>query len=84
MWALGDRASRQDSKTSSIVRGDSVFYWNFTLADEVMDSIVVRKCWGIPKGVDVQRAADEMAVYVHNIYLNFMDFCGEYVWKYFD
>lgn len=81
--ALESRASKPETRRSSINRGSSVFYWHFTLADEVVDSIVVRKIWKVPMEVDAQSGADDVVQYIHDIFIAFMDFSGEFIWKYF-
>ena len=38
-------------------------FWHFKVADDLIDSIVVRQIWGIPKGSDVRFEADKVAMY---------------------
>jgi hypothetical protein len=67
---------------SAVTRGDTAYLWYFKAADEVVDSIVVRQIWGIPSDADVRVEADRIADRVHQIFLWFMDFSGEFVWNY--
>lgn len=80
--AIADRASRDEARMSSITRGDTGHSWHFRIADDVVDSIVVRQIWDIPANADVRAEADKIADRVHHIFLWFIDFAGEFIWKY--
>ena len=78
--AIAKRAAR--SQVSSITRGSTSHLWFFKVADDVIDSIVVRDIWKVPDTTDLRSGADEIAVEVHQIQLLFLDFAGEFIWKY--
>lgn len=78
--AIADRASRKQE--SSITRANTAHAWHFKIADDVVDSIVVRQIWNIPRGGDLGAESDRIADEVHEIFLLFLDFAGEFVWKY--
>lgn len=80
--AVADRAARPDAKTSSITRGDTAYLWHFKVADDIVDSVVVRQIWAIPRDKDIRAEADRIADRVHEIFLWFVDFSGEFIWKY--
>ncbi|MBN1291276.1 MAG: hypothetical protein JXB48_05490 [Candidatus Latescibacteria bacterium] len=80
--AIADRASSTQTKNSSITRGSSMYLWRFNVADDIVDSIVVRQLWGIPRQSDLSVEADSIAEYIHKIFLSFVDFAGEFIWKY--
>lgn len=80
--AVADRAGRPDARTSSITRGSSAHLWHFKVADDIIDSIVVRQIWAIPRDKDLRAEADRIAARVHEIFLWFVDFSGEFIWKY--
>jgi hypothetical protein len=80
--AVLDRASRPDARMSSITRGDTAYLCHFKIADDIVDSIVVRQIWAIPRELDVRIEADRIADRVHQILLWFVDFSGEFIWKY--
>lgn len=80
--ALTDRAARSEARISSITRSDIAYLWHFKVADDLIDSIVVRQIWKIPRGTDLRVEADNVAIYVHQIFLWFMDFSTEFIWKY--
>lgn len=81
-WAIEDRASRPDGNHSSITRASEAHRWRFDVADDVVDSMVVRKFWQIPRSADLREEADKIADEVHAVLLRFVDFCGEFIWKY--
>ncbi len=80
--AVSDRASRPEARISSITRGDIAYLWHFKVADDIVDSIVVRQIWAIPREKDVRIEADRIADRVREIYLWFVDFSGGFIWKY--
>jgi hypothetical protein len=82
MKAILDRAARPDARVSLITRGDNINLWHSKVADDVVDSIVVRYIWDIPRGADLRLHADAIADEVHKILCQFLDFSGEFIWKY--
>jgi hypothetical protein len=82
--AISDRAVRPEAKISSITRGNTMHLWHFKVADDVVDSIVIRQIWKIPRDADLRAQADATAEEVHKIVLWFLDFSGEFIWKYCD
>ena len=82
-FALSDRAAKSDERFSSLTRGDNIYLWRFKIADNILDSIVVHQIWGIHRTVDLRIEADKVADKLHQIFLWFMDFSGEFIWKYF-
>jgi hypothetical protein len=58
--------------------------WHFKVADDVVDSIVVRRIWRIPRDEDFRAKADAIGDEVQKIALLFLDFSGEFIWKYCD
>jgi hypothetical protein len=80
--AITDRASRTQTQYSSITRGSTAHLWRFEVADDIVDSIVVRQLWSIPKQSDTRIEADSITCYVYQITLSFLNFAGEFIWKY--
>jgi len=80
--AIEDRASRSEARISSVTRGNTAYLWHFKAADDLVDSIVVRQIWNIPRNADLRVEADKIADQVHQIFLWFMDFSGEFIWNY--
>jgi hypothetical protein len=81
--AITDRANRKEARLATITRGNTAHRWRFGAADDIVDSIVVREIWKVPRTADLRSAVDEVAMKVHRISLLFLDFSGEYVWRYF-
>jgi hypothetical protein len=84
MDAIDDRAGRAEANLSTITRAGTAHRWRFDVADDIVDSIVVRQLWKIPRDADVREEADKIADEVHAILLRFLDFCGEFIWKFCD
>lgn len=80
--AIRSLASAPEHRFSSISRGDTVSQWHFQVADVVLDSIVVRELWKVPMVKSSSEGADEAAWKAHLIFLSFMDFSGEFIWKF--
>lgn len=82
--AVEDRASRTESNLTSITRASIAQRWRFSMADDIVGSIVVRQIWKIPRHADLQIETDKIADEIHSIMLQFLDFSGEFIWKYVD
>jgi hypothetical protein len=78
-WALADRASRPEAELSSVTVGDHGHLWRFHIADEVVDSILTRKIWHIPKAADLRKEADAMVDRIYLIYCDFLEFVGPFI-----
>ena len=77
-------AGREEARHSSITRGSTAHLWHFKVADDVVDSIVVRGIWKISRSSDLQLEANKILDRVHKIFLLFFDFSGEFIWRYFN
>ena len=80
--AIADRASRSAPQISTITRGSTAHLWHFKVADDIVDSIVVRQIWKIPRDADLRAEADAVVDEVQQIARSFLDFSGEFIWKY--
>jgi hypothetical protein len=80
--ALVDRAERPGARSSSITRASTAHRWRFELADEIVDSIVVRQIFGIPEIADLRVEVDRIVGQLHEVKLHFVDFAGEFIWSY--
>ncbi len=80
--AISDRSKHSDATTSSITRGDTANMWHFKVASDIVDSIVVRQIWNIPREADARIEADKILDRVHQITMWFLDFSAEFIWKY--
>jgi len=82
--AIIDRAGREEAQSSLITRGTNAHLWYFKAADALLDSIVVRQIWKIPRPADLRTEADKVAGELHQVCLSFLDFAGAVIWKYFE
>lgn len=79
--AISGLAEKQETRHSSITRGDSAFKWYFKVADDVVNHFVVRQIWAIPDTINSDSQTEEILVWTHSLFVNFMDFSGEFIWK---
>lgn len=80
--AVTERSGCANARMSTITRGSHAYLWHFKVADDVIDSIVCRQIWGIPKETDLRKEADKVADETYSVFLSFMDFAGEFIWRY--
>lgn len=80
--AIEERANFSSSRMSSITRGSDVRRWHFQIADDILDGAVVRQLWQIPRETNAREGADEAVSDIHTIFVSFMDFAGEFIWRY--
>jgi len=80
--ALSDRSARQEARQSKITRGDHISLWRFELADDIVDSMVCRQIWKIPRNADLRQKADLNADYGSDLCQAFLNFCGEFIFRY--
>ncbi len=80
--ALKDRASREESYRSKITMGDHIDLWRFELSDDIVDSIITRHIWKIPRTANTRVEADRILDFGSNLCVSFLDFCGEFVSSY--
>ena len=48
----------------------------------MLDTVVVRELWQVPWEKPAGEGADEAAWRTHLMFIDFMDFAGEFIWKY--
>lgn len=80
--AICERAERQETRRSSITAGSSGPLWYFRVADDVVNSVVVRHIWKISSSADARVEADKNADRVHQFVLWFLSFSHEFIWQY--
>lgn len=79
---LAERST--STSTSSITRGSDMSKWHFKVASDVVDDMVVHHIWRIPRTKASAANADAVVSEIHEVFLEFVDFCGEFIWKYTD
>ena len=82
--AISDRTGRSEARHSSVTRGSTAYLWHFKPADDIVDSIVLRQIWGVPRDKDLRTEVDKIADDIHRVFLHFTDFAGEFIWRYCD
>ena len=80
--ALNDRASRPEASRSKITRGDHISLWRFELADDILDSVVCRQIWNIPRTANLPQEADLKAEYGSNLCQALLSFSGEFIFRF--
>lgn len=78
-WAIQDRAGRAGADTSSLTGGGDIHSTRFEFGDDLLDSIVVRRLWKIPRDKDVRSEADRVATWCDEMCRRFLEFCQEFV-----
>ena len=80
--AIKNRSASQQTRITSITRGNSAYFWHFKAADDIVDDIVVRRIFKIPQNSDVPDQVDKVMMEFHQVFLWFVDFSGEFIWRY--
>jgi hypothetical protein len=78
----GIDALARRGRLSSVTRASSAPDWHFELADRVVDEVVCRQIWNISENADQSAEADKVIDTIHEVFLVFMDFAGEFIWRY--
>lgn len=81
---IARRAVNPTGRMSTITRGGTAHQWYFRVADDIVNSIMVREIWRIPGDSDLRVEVDHVTDEAHQILLWFVDFSGEFVWKYLE
>lgn len=75
--------SRRGDPFGAVTRASTAHDWYFQAADRVINSIVCFQIWGIPEdAADLSEQADANATECHELFLRFVDFAGEFIWRY--
>ncbi|MGA3208765.1 MAG: hypothetical protein ABSE05_13205 [Syntrophales bacterium] len=80
--ALADRAGRPESRLSKITAGDNISLWRLHLADDILESIVLRQIWKIPRAANLQHEADNITAFGGDLCVAFLNFSGEYIFRF--
>lgn len=82
--AVSDRARRNEAKISSVTQGDEAHLWHFKVADDIVDSIITRQIWNIPREADARIEADKKLDRAFEIATWFLEFSGAFIFKYLE
>jgi len=80
--ALSDRSSRPEARRSKITYGDHISLLRFELADDIIDSIICREIWKIPRSADLRQEADRISDFGSDLCKSLLDFGGEFIFRY--
>lgn len=80
--ALADRSNRPETNRSKLTKGDHISLHRFELADDILDSIICRQFWKIPKDVDLSQEANRCADFGSNLCKSLLNFGGEFIERY--
>ena len=75
---IAERARREEARILTYTMGDSLRLWRFEAADHLIDSIITRRIWGIPRNSDQTQEADRINDYITELGRSFVGFSGEY------
>lgn len=80
-------AAASQGYVGAVRRASHSHEWHFEIADMLAEHIVVRQIWKVDaaenerQGVSDQAKIDEAAMSIHAIFVDFMNFAGEFIWK---
>ena len=81
--AIASRANSTQAIKSSITQSTNNFGWHFKVADDIVDTVVTRQFMQI-ESPDASDEVDQTMVELHQIFSMYMNFSGEFIWRYFD
>jgi hypothetical protein len=80
--AISEIAAIPGGHQARVTRGSNAYLWHSEPGDEIVDKIVVRYICRIPRDKDAREEADAIADQMHDVFLAFVDFAGEFIWAY--
>jgi len=78
-WAIADRAGKSQGGTSSLTAGEDIHSSRFEFGDDLLDSVVCRRIWGIPKNQDVRQEADRFGAWCDKKCREYLHFGADFV-----
>lgn len=80
--ALSDRAGRIEARISKITLGDHLSLGRFELADDIIDSIVCRHIFGVPRSADLRSEVDKILDFGSDLCKSLIEFGWEFVTRF--
>lgn len=77
---LFDRSQR--SEMSTITLGDDSSLARFELADDILESIVVRELWGISRNLNIEQEVSRISDFASGLCKDFCYFSGQFIIQY--
>jgi len=78
-WAMHDRSKRAEADRSTLTAGEDILSSRFEFGDDLMDSIVCRKLWCIPRSADLRTESDRIGEWCNMKTLEFLRFGSDFV-----
>jgi hypothetical protein len=78
-WALEYCSQTQGSDISSMTGGGDIHSTRWEFADALLDAIVCRRFWEIPRGADLEAEANRIADWCFKRTLRFLEFGEDFV-----
>jgi hypothetical protein len=78
--AFREVAAEHPDLSLHISMGDETIDWFFEPADRIIDRIVVRDIFAVPREADVRAEVDNIVVRLHDVVKAFADFAGYFIW----
>lgn len=82
--ALRDRARRRGETAHFVTFSDDIRRIRFQVADDVIDTLVCRKLWGITQETDIRISADRIADFSFKICTALLDFASVFIARYIE
>ena len=74
--------SEGDGRHSVVTRGMTCYDWHFKPGDDISNDITVKEILGI-SNIDLDNSEkDKILQELHDIFILFLDFAGEFIWKF--
>ena len=80
--SLNRKCEVDSTATSSVTRGNHAYKWRFSVADDLIEDIVVVDLWEAGDVLADKESADLVSDEINAIFLAFVDFAGEFIWRY--
>lgn len=80
--ALADRSSRKEANVSKVTYADHISFFRYELADDIIDSIVCRHIWKIPRSANLRQEADRISDFGSDLCKFLLIFGEKFVFQY--
>jgi hypothetical protein len=80
--ALEFRTKHHSNSLCAMTIGEDIHSCRFDFADVVIDTVVCRKLWALPIGVDVRAEADRISDWCCTKSIEFLNFGGDFVTRF--
>ena len=80
--ALDERAKTKETRLGKVTLGNHIKFLRFELADDIIDTIVCRYIWQVPKSANFIEEVNKVADFGADLGKCFVQFGGEYIHRY--